>query len=183
MTDGASFLTRYLDGIEDPAGRFQQALEYGWAACGRAECVAGEVAAWRRAAEDAGLTAERIEVGAAEVADLVGGVWDDERSRSGHVTRTEAIAALIVAPIAASGETSDPWAEYDIEAIADEVLTRGGPWQRPRYFQHATTEEFWQAVKAHVRGGTESLGGDPLVGDRPTPPPGGHPQHAHKGAR
>ena len=76
-----------------------------------------------------------------------------------YSTRTEAIEQIIIAAIEAGGEVPDASAEYDIDAIAEEVIsgylvetdedgtehvTTGG------YEQVGDAEDFWAAVARHA---------------------------------
>lgn len=64
-------------------------------------------------------------------------------------TRDEAIQRVIIDPIEAAGEdvVADAWAEYDIEAIADEVL---GDYEQG-YSCIVDAAEFWRIVEQHER--------------------------------
>lgn len=63
-----------------------------------------------------------------------------------YTTRTDAIAEIITA-IEASPEVRDAHAEFNIDAIADEVVsvaTDGG-------YQIADHDDFWESVERHAR--------------------------------
>lgn len=62
-----------------------------------------------------------------------------------YTTRTEAIAREIIEAIEATGVVNDAYAEFDIDAIADEVL---GDYE-DGYALTVTTDEFWDAVAKH----------------------------------
>lgn len=63
-----------------------------------------------------------------------------------YSTRDEAIVREILEPIA-NGAVEDAHAEYDIDAIADEVL--GG--YSDGYACQVEAAEFWSIVAAHAR--------------------------------
>lgn len=62
-----------------------------------------------------------------------------------YTTRNEAIDYEITRPIEASGVVENAHAEYDIDAIADEVL---GDYE-DGYALTVTTDEFWDVVAKH----------------------------------
>ena len=62
-----------------------------------------------------------------------------------YTTRTEAIDREIIEAIEATGVVEDAHAEFDIDAIADEVL---GDYE-DGYALTVTTDEFWDAVAKH----------------------------------
>jgi hypothetical protein len=79
-----------------------------------------------------------------------------------YTTRDEAIQREIIDPIEASGEVTDARAEYDIEAIADEVLGDYAAGYAPK----VDADEFWAIVERHARQDTTWLttvgfGGNP----------------------
>lgn len=61
-----------------------------------------------------------------------------------HTTRTEAIEREIIVPIEA-GDVDDARAEFDVDAIADEVL---GDYEQG-YACMVDPERFWEIVEAH----------------------------------
>ena len=63
-----------------------------------------------------------------------------------YTTRDEAIEREIIDPIEASGEVTDARAEFDIDAIADEVL---GDYSEG-YACRVDDDRFWAAVEAHA---------------------------------
>ena len=63
-----------------------------------------------------------------------------------YTTRDEAIQREIVAAIEASGEVADAWAEFDIDAIAEEVL---GDYA-DGYELKVDLDEFWRIVERHA---------------------------------
>lgn len=64
-----------------------------------------------------------------------------------YSTRTEAVQAEIIEPIEAGGAVEDAYAEYDIDAIEDQVLAD----HISGYALKVTPEEFWQIVEKHAR--------------------------------
>ncbi|PFG21253.1 hypothetical protein [Serinibacter salmoneus] len=64
-----------------------------------------------------------------------------------YATRKEAIEREIIAAIEGTGEVADARVEFDIDAIADEVLSD----YLPGYEVMANTEGFWAAVERHAR--------------------------------
>lgn len=67
-----------------------------------------------------------------------------ETTSSRYTTRTEAIAREIVEPIEVGPTSAD---EFDIEAIADEVL---GTYEQG-YACLVDADDFWAAVARHVK--------------------------------
>ena len=70
-----------------------------------------------------------------------------------YTIRDEAIQWEIVHPIEASGEVANAWAEFDIEAIAGEVL---GDYEQG-YACLVDADEFWRIVERHARQHTVRL--------------------------
>lgn len=64
-----------------------------------------------------------------------------------YSNRNEALQTEIIAPIEASGGVKDAYAEFDIDAIEDEVL--GG--YEDGYAVKVDVNEFWQIVEKHAR--------------------------------
>lgn len=64
-----------------------------------------------------------------------------------YTTRDEAIQREIIDPIEASGEVADARAEFDVDAIADEVL---GDYEAG-YASRVDADEFWRIVERHAR--------------------------------
>lgn len=62
-------------------------------------------------------------------------------------SRTEAIQRVIIDPIEASGEVADARVEFDIDAIAAEVLGD----HEQGYASLVDVDEFWRTVKRHAR--------------------------------
>lgn len=67
-----------------------------------------------------------------------------------YTTRTEAIAAEIIAPIQASDAVESATTEYDIDAIADAVIITEGSGSTLRYMVDPEVD-FWEVVEAHAR--------------------------------
>jgi len=63
-----------------------------------------------------------------------------------YATRAEAIQREIIDPIEASGEVSDARAEFDVDAIADEVLGD----HAAGYAPIVDADEFWRVVERHA---------------------------------
>ena len=63
-----------------------------------------------------------------------------------YTTRTDAIQAEVIDPIEASDAVTDAAAEYDIAAIADEVL---GSYSQG-FACHVTPEQFWDIVARYA---------------------------------
>ena len=61
----------------------------------------------------------------------------------GYVTRDEAIERCIVGPVEAGDATAD---EYDVDAIADEVLS----YRDGHYYATEDTAKFWETVARHA---------------------------------
>jgi len=72
--------------------------------------------------------------------------------RTNYSTRDEAIEREIVEPIEVSGIVGEAWSEYDIEAIARDVLVQGVT-DTGRYYwtDGVDPETFWQSVARHAR--------------------------------
>lgn len=70
-----------------------------------------------------------------------------------HTTRDEAIQRVIVDPIEASGEVTNAWAAFDIDAIAAKVL---GDYDQG-YACLVDADEFWRIVERHARQHTARL--------------------------
>lgn len=64
-----------------------------------------------------------------------------------YTTRGEAIQREIVEPIEASGEITDARVEFDVDAIADEVLGD----HEQGYACLVDVDEFWRIVERHER--------------------------------
>lgn len=73
---------------------------------------------------------------------------DDQPART-YVTRNEAIEREIVVPITNGDALAS---EFDIEAIADEVLTLDA---RGRYVLATDVDAFWETVERHFLVGRE----------------------------
>ena len=67
--------------------------------------------------------------------------------RTRYSSRDEAIQRAIIDPIEASGEVRDASAEFDIDAIADEVLGDYADGYAPK----VDLDEFWRIVERHAR--------------------------------
>lgn len=70
-----------------------------------------------------------------------------------YTTRLEAIEDIVDA-IEAGGAVEDPRAEFDIDAIADEVLTYDpalGHIQDAAFVLTVDADEFWDVVAKHAR--------------------------------
>ena len=63
-----------------------------------------------------------------------------------YTTRDDAIDAEIIDPIEASGEVTDARAEFDIDAIADEVL---GDYDEG-FACMVDADRFWEIAMAHL---------------------------------
>lgn len=63
-----------------------------------------------------------------------------------YTTRTEAVQAEIIDPIEAGGAVEDAYAEYDIDAIEDQVLAD----HLSGYALKVSVEEFWKIVEDHA---------------------------------
>lgn len=71
-----------------------------------------------------------------------------EDTVNAYTTRTEAIQREIIDPIEAGDATAS---EFDIDAIADEVIVSAGSIRgNPLYECSVTPEEFWQIVERHA---------------------------------
>lgn len=77
-----------------------------------------------------------------------------------HQTRTEAIAREIVDPIEASGVVADAYAEFDVEAIAGEVISYADGYDyaesvyrvnQAGFYCNTWPDDFWATVAAHTR--------------------------------
>lgn len=69
-----------------------------------------------------------------------------------YTTRSEAVLREVIEPIEATGEASRD--EYDIEAIADEVLEYDpafGHIQDAGYSLKFDVDDFWDVVRRHER--------------------------------
>lgn len=66
-----------------------------------------------------------------------------------YTTRDEAIAREITATLEASPVISDAHKDFDVDAIADEVLAFDSETQSFRCV--ATTDEFWESAQKHAR--------------------------------
>lgn len=64
-----------------------------------------------------------------------------------YTTRTDAIQAEVIDPIEASETVTDVAAEYDIDAIADEVI---GSYQQG-FAAQVGPDKFWDIVARHAR--------------------------------
>lgn len=68
-----------------------------------------------------------------------------------YTTRDEAIQREVIDPIEARGVVSDAAAEFDIEAIADEVIAQTGSIRGAVLFERTVdSDEFWQIVQKHA---------------------------------
>ncbi|WP_310962160.1 hypothetical protein [Nocardioides terrisoli] len=70
---------------------------------------------------------------------------DDALTGTRYTSRDDAILWEVVKPIQGTGEVSDAYAEYDVEAIAETIL---GDYDEG-YACKVTDDEFWQVVAEH----------------------------------
>lgn len=70
-------------------------------------------------------------------------------------TKRDAIETLILGPLTSSPDfvrdtdREGAYADYDIDAIADEVLTYDS--ERHEFTQAVSVDEFWEIVERHAR--------------------------------